>query len=263
MSRPLAVVTGASTGIGAAFARLLADEGYDLLLAADEPAVQDVARELERGDRTVTACTVDLAVPQGVMELHEAAQRFDRPVDVAVLNAGIGIWGRFDEVDLDEQLRVIDLNARSTVHMAVLFARDMVAAGRGRLLMVASIAGKAPGPGHAVYAASKAFVHSYAQAARHELRGTGVTVTSLLPGPTATAFFRRNDMEEARVAQGPQDSPETVARQGYDAMMRGRDMVVSGRWLNTAATVLSRIVPDRLQAALAARETDRVGAHRG
>ncbi|HEX6150051.1 SDR family NAD(P)-dependent oxidoreductase [Nocardioides sp.] len=259
MTRPLALVTGASTGIGAAFARLLAAEGYDLLLAADEPAVHDVAKELDGTGRRAEACVVDLADPQAVHRLHDMAHGFGQSVDVAVLNAGIGVWGRFDEVDLDTQLRVVDLNVRSTVHLAVLLARDMAAAGRGRMLMVASIAGKAPGPGHAAYAASKAFVHSYAEAARHDLRGTGVSVTSLLPGPTATSFFRRNDMEEARVAQGPQASAETVARQGYEAMMRGRDMVVGGRLFHRVQTMFSGFVPDRLGAAIASRETERVG----
>jgi short-subunit dehydrogenase len=258
MTAPLALVTGASTGIGAAFARLLASEGFDLLLAADESAVQDVATELSRDGRTATACQVDLSRGEQVERLHAAARRLERPVDIAILNAGIGVWGAVHEVEPTEQLRVVDLNVRSTVHLAVLVARDMVEVGRGRVLLVSSIAGLAPGPGHATYAASKAFVHSFAEAARFDLRGTGVTVTSLLPGPTETAFFRRNDMADSRVAQQPHDSAERVARQGYEAMMRGRDQVVGGRLLNTAQALLARVVPDRVRTALASRETDRV-----
>ena len=256
----LAVVTGASTGIGRAFATLFADEGFDVVLAADEAEVHDIAAEIQQlTGREAVPVSVDLAEPAGVERLHTAVRDLGRTPDCAVLNAGVGAWGRIDEVSLEQNLRVVDLNVRSTVHLAALLARDMVGAGRGRLLLVSSIAGEAPGPYHATYAASKAFVHSFAEAIRVELAPTGVTVTSLLPGPTDTEFFARNDMEDARVAQGPKDPPEQVARQGYDAMMKGKDKVVGGRLANSVGSVLGSVVPDPLAARVASRETDDVG----
>jgi short-subunit dehydrogenase len=252
----LAVVTGASTGIGRAFAQILADEGFDLVIAADEPEIHEVAAELQRqGEPTVVPVEVELADPQGVELLHQVVSAQPGPVAVAILNAGAGAHGRFDEIDLAQDLKVIDLNVRSTVHLATLLTRDMVAAGGGRLLFVASIAGQAPGPHHATYAASKAFIHSFAEAVRYELADTGVTVTSLLPGPTDTAFFDRAEMQETKVAQGPKDSPMDVARDGYEALMAGKDQVVAGSRMNTVASVVSSVVPDKVATAVAARAT--------
>ena len=258
-ARPgLAVVTGASTGIGRAFAGLLAGEGYDLVLAADEPQVHDVAANLQAAGRTVTAVEVDLATREGVEQLHAAATAAPSPVTVGILNAGTGVHGRFDAASLDAQLRLIDLNVRSTLHLSVLLARDMVARREGRLLLVSSIAGKGPGPGHAAYAASKAFVHSFAEATRHELADTGVTVTSLLPGPTDTDFFDRADMESTRVAQGPKDSPEEVARDGWVALLQGKDHVVAGSVRNTVQATGANVVPDPVAVRIAARQTEEV-----
>jgi uncharacterized protein len=260
--RGVAVVTGASTGIGRAFAEILVDLGFDLVIAADEPAIHDVAAELTQGGRRVVGLHVDLSGAPGVEHLHEVAGAQPVPVTVAVLNAGMGVHGRFDEIDLETQLRLIDLNVRSTVHLATLLTRDMVVREEGRLLFVSSIAAKGPGPGHAAYAASKAFVHSFAEATRHELRGSGVTVTSLLPGPTDTAFFERAGMQDTTVATGPKDSAHQVAREGVDAMLAGKDQVVAGSVRNTVQAVAASVVPDRVAAALAAPQTrDRPGQH--
>jgi short-subunit dehydrogenase len=223
----LAVVTGASSGIGLAFAELLADMGFDLVIAADEQEIHQVAHDLEdRTGRRVVGLHVDLSGAPGVEHLHELASAQELPVTLAVLNAGMGVHGRFDEVDLDTQLRLIDLNVRQTVHLATLVTRDMVKRGEGRLLFVSSIVAQGPGPGHAAYAASKAFVHSFAEATRQELLGTGVSVTSLLPGPTDTAFFTRAGMQDTVVARGPKDSAHDVARLGVEALMARRDQVV-------------------------------------
>lgn len=258
-TRPgLAVVTGASTGIGRAFADLLAGEGYDLVLAADEPEVHDVAANLEAAGRTVTGIQVDLATREGVEQLHEVVAVHPSQVTVGILNAGMGVHGRFDHASLDDQLRLVDLNVRSTVHLSILLARDMVARQEGRLLLVSSIAGKGPGPGHAAYAASKAFVHSFAEATRHELADTGVTVTSLLPGPTDTAFFDRADMGDTRVARGPKDTADEVARDGWRALLAGKDHVVAGSVRNTVQAAGSGLVPDPVAAKVAARQTEEV-----
>jgi uncharacterized protein len=244
----LAVVTGASSGIGRALADQFAQHGFDLVVAAEDDAVHTAADELRRGGRTVTPVQADLATPQGVESLAGAIAAAGRPVDAAALNAGIGVGGRFDRTDLDADLRLVDLNVRSTVHLAKLLVRDMVARGQGRLLFTASIAATAPGPYHATYAASKAFVHSFAEGIRHELRGTGVTVTSLMPGPTDTEFFARADMEDTRIGSGPKDDPATVAAEGFEALMTGRDHVVPGARRNTAMATVSKVLPDRAAA---------------
>jgi short-subunit dehydrogenase len=253
---PLALVTGASTGIGRALARQFVDHGYDVVIAADEPEIDRTASELGAvSGRLVTPVQVDLSTAAGVQRLYETASADDRGIDAAALNVGTGVHGRFDTIALDDDLRVVDLNCRSTVHLAKLVVQDMVAREKGRVLMTASIAGKAPGPFHATYAASKAFVHSFAEAIRHELDGTGVTVTSLLPGPTDTAFFERADMEDTQVANGPKDSPEQVAADGFEAMMEGRAHVVAGSLKNKLMTAGSGVVPDPVAAMVAARQT--------
>lgn len=247
--RKLALVTGASTGIGRALAQQFAEHGYDLVIAADDDAIHAAADALRGTGCAVVAEQVDLATADGVTALHRAAASAGN-VTAAALNAGIGVGGRFDETDLDRDLRLIDLNCRSTVHLAKLLTRDMVRAGEGRLLLTASIAATAPGPYHATYAASKAFVHSFAEAIRVELADTGVTVTSLMPGPTDTDFFERADMLDTRLgAMDGKDDPADVARDGFEALMAGKDHVVTGGVKNKVQTASARLAPDRAAAA--------------
>jgi uncharacterized protein len=246
--RPLAVVTGASTGIGLALARQFAERGYDLVIAADEPEIGDAARMLESSGSQVVAAQADLATAQGVEDLHGTVVGTGRPVAAAAFNAGVGSAGHFSTTPLEADLQVVDLNVRSVVHLSKLMLPPMVDRGEGRLLFTASIAGLGPGPYQATYSASKAFVHLFAEALRHELRGTGVTVTSLRPGPTDTPFFDRAEMRDTRLGQMPKDSPDRVAREAYEAMMAGKDNVVSGSVLNRIQTLGSGLLPDRLKA---------------
>src|SRR4051812_39711133 len=254
--RPLALVTGASTGIGRALARQFAEHGFDLVVAADDDAIWDAADALRGLGVTVTAEQVDLATAEGVTALHAAAREAGT-VAAAALNAGIGVSGSFTETDLDSDLRLVDLNCRSTVHLAKLLTRDMVRAGSGRLLFTASIAAKAPGPYHATYAASKAFVHSFAEAIRVELADTGVTVTSLMPGPTETDFFERADMLDTKVgATDAKDDADDVARDGFEALMAGKDHVVAGSMTNTVQAAAASVTPDRWAASAMAKMTE-------
>jgi uncharacterized protein len=249
------VVTGASTGIGRALAFEFAANGFDLVLAADEPQVYATAAEAAREGLAISAIEVDLASHFGVEALHERVLAQRSPVTALALNAAIGVHGPFHRTGVDADLRLVDLNVRSTVHLAKLVIPGMVDRGRGRVLFTSSIAGRAPGPFHATYAASKAFVHLLSEALRHELKDTGVTTTSLLPGPTDTAFFQRADMEETKVATGPKDSAESVAREAFEALMAGKDQVVTGGLKNTVQAAGSTVLPDRLAASIAARET--------
>lgn len=251
--RPLAVVTGASSGIGRAIARELAVRGHDLVIAANDDLLAEAADELRGLGATVTVQTVDMATSDGVEQLHAAVTGLDRPVAVAVLNAGIGVSGRFHETPVEADLELVDLNVRSTVHLAKLLLPEMVAQRSGRLLFTGSIAGLAPGPYHATYAASKGFVNLFADALRHELKDTGVTVTALMPGPTESLFFDRADMrDDTVIGQMPKDDADKVARQAVDGLMAGRGHVVSGSVLNRLGALGAGFVPDVVKGQLQA-----------
>lgn len=251
----LALVTGASSGIRRSLAAELARRGYDLLVVADDDAIRDAATTLEAEGRAVTPVQADLSTDAGVEAVHRALSDAKRPVVVAALNAGVGVGGPFAETDLADDLRLVGLNVRSTVHLAKLLVRDMLRHGEGRLLFTSSIAATMPGPGYATYAASKAFVQSFAEALRHELDGSGVTVTALMPGPTDTEFFERADLVDTRVGQGPKDDPDEVARDGIDALLAGKDHVVAGSVRNTVMAHASRAMPETTRAAVHAQMT--------
>lgn len=253
---PLAFVTGASTGIGRALAQQFVDHGHDVVVVADEDRIHGAAAELGASGRQAFAVQADLTTVDGVQAAWNAVRDTGRTPYAAALNAGIGVNGRFDQTPLEDDLALVDLNVRSTVHLAKLLTREMVAAGQGRLLITSSIAAVAPGPYHATYAASKAFVHSFAEGIRTELRDTGVTVTSLMPGPTETEFFSRADMEDTRIGQmDDKDDANDVARDGYEALMAGKASVVAGSFMNRVQAELGTHLPDALAAPILARMT--------
>ena len=261
--RRLAVVTGASSGIGLELARLFVEDGdYDVVMVADEGTDQAASR-LRGASAEVIPVEVDLAKPDGVALLHAVLDRIGRPVDVLVLNAGIGVGGAFVDTALEDDLRLISLNVTSTVHLAKLLIRPMAERGDGRVLVTASVASTMPGPYYATYAASKAFVLSFAEGIRHELEDRGVTVTALMPGPTDTEFFRRADMEDTKVADADQDDPADVARDGYEALMAGRSHVVAGSLTNKLQVVAGRLLPTDVQAAAHARQVEPATADAG
>jgi len=252
-SRPLAVVTGASSGIGRALAKQLVEQGFDVVIAAEDDAIHQAATSLTAANASVIPLQSDLATAEGVEQLYAAVSGTGRPVAVAALNAGVGVGGRFDETDLEADLRLIDLNVRSQVHLAKLLVRDMVKQEAGRLLFTSSIAAKMPGPFHATYAASKAYLHSFAEAIRTELKDTGVTVTSLMPGPTDTEFFERAGMEDTKLGAGPKDDADEVARDAIAALMAGKDHVVAGSAMNKVQAASSSVLPDKAVSAVASR----------
>ena len=199
--RPWAVVTGASTGIGFELAKVFANNGYDLMIVSDESRIHNAADEIRQFGADVQEVQADLSKYEGVEDVYAQIRASGRPVAALALNAGIGAGGDFArETDLAKELRLIDLNVRSTVHLAKRVVKDMLARGEGRLLFTSSIASTMPGTFNAVYNASKAFVQSFAQAIRNELKDTGITVTALMPGATETEFFRRADMEDTNLA---------------------------------------------------------------
>jgi uncharacterized protein len=227
-SRPLAIITGASSGIGLELAKLAAAEGYDLVIAADEPQIHEVVPVLETEGVQVHSVEADLATTEGVDQLYEAARKIGRPVSVLIANAGRGLGHGFLDQDFALAKRVIDTNVTGTIYLVHKVGCDMRSANKGKILLTGSIAGFLPGSFQAVYNGTKAFVNSFAFALRNELKDTEVTVTCLMPGATETRFFERADMLDTKVAQDEKDDPADVAKTGWDAMMRGDGDIVSG-----------------------------------
>jgi short-subunit dehydrogenase len=250
-TRPLAVVTGASSGIGYELAKQFATNGFDLIVCAEDDAIATAAREMEGLGASTEAVQADLATPAGVDRLYGRITAAGRPVAAIALNAGIGMGGAFaTQTDLEQELGIVDLNCRSTVHLAKLVVRDMVARNEGRMLFTSSIASTMPGSFQAVYNASKSFVQSFALALREELKDTDVTVTALMPGPTETEFFERAEMLDTKVGTDDKDDPGDVAKDGFEAMMAGKERVVSHSLTTKVQGRASRFMPDRVKAAM-------------
>jgi len=228
------MVTGASSGIGFELAKLFAEDGHDLIVAAEDNAIQESADKL--GDRGVgvLAVQVDLRKPDDVELLYRTASGNGRPLDVAVLNAGLGHGGPFVDGDLESDLAVVDLNVHSTVVLAKLLLRDMTDRGTGKMLLTSSVAATMPGSLQAVYNASKSFIQSFAEALYDELRETGITVTSLMP--------------DTIVGRMPKDDAAKVARRGYEALMSGRRKVVAESVMSKAMGVAGSVLPDSVMA---------------
>jgi len=260
--RQRALVTGASSGIGLELARQFAEHDFDLVVAAEDQAIAGVAEELRATGVAVEPVRVDLARREGVDELWSVVSRDPRPLDAAAINAGVGVGGPFAETPLEDHLRLVDLNVGHTVHLAKHVVDRMLAQGAGRILVTSSIAASAPSPYQATYAASKSFVQSFAEGLRVELADRGVTVTALQPGPTDTEFFARAGLEDTKLGAGPKDDPAEVAREGYEALMRGDDHVVTGGLRNRLQTLAGDVLPDRLAARALASQT-RPGSARG
>jgi short-subunit dehydrogenase len=224
--KPLAVVTGASSGIGYELAKLAAQNGFDLVIAADRPEIVEAAQAFEQLGARVDKLQVDLSTTEGVDRLLGLIG--DRPVDALMANAGHGLGHAFLDQNFAEARHVVDTNITGAIYLVHEIGLRMRARDKGRILFTGSIAGLMPGTFQAVYNGTKAFIDSFAWALRNELKDTGVTVSCLMPGATDTNFFHRAEMDDTKVAQGKKDDPADVAKTGFEAMMKGEGDVVHG-----------------------------------
>jgi len=252
--RPLALVTGASSGIGFELARQFVEHGFDVVITAEDDELAAAEATLAGNGTKVRAVRADLSTWQGVETVWSAVAG-GRPLDAVALNAGVGFNGSFaTDIPLEDDLKVIAINVTAPVHLAKRVLPGMVARGQGRVLITSSVAATMPGPFYATYAASKAFLQSFAEAIRFELKDSGVTVTALQPGPTDTEFFERARMQDTKVASSDKDDPAEVAERGFEALMAGKDHVVVGG-KGKAQAAASRLMPDKARAATHAKQT--------
>jgi short-subunit dehydrogenase len=243
--RPLAVVTGASSGIGYELARLCAENGYDVAIAADQAEIAEAKQGLEALGANVEAVQTDLSTEDGVQKLIDLIG--GRPVDILCANAGHGLGHGFLDQDWTLARHVIDTNVTGTLFLIHRLGQDMRSRDRGRILLTGSIAGLMPGTFQAVYNGSKAFIDSFSWALRNELKDTNITITCLMPGPVDTEFFERAGLLDTKVGQDKKADPAKVAKTGFDAMMNGEGDVVAG-FMNKVQAAVAAVTP---QSALA------------
>lgn len=253
-AKRLAVITGASSGIGFELATQFAQNGFDLIICSSSEKIYQAANALREFGCLVHEVQADLRRPDGVEKLYSKIKSISCPVDSLVVNAGVGVGGAsFDKTELGKEIEMINLNIISSVHLTKLVLKDMVEEGHGRILITSSVAAIMPGPYEAVYAGTKAFLQFFSEALRVEMKDKGITVTALLPGPTETDFFHRADMEDTQVGISKKDSAAQVAEQGYKALMNGEDMVVAGSMMNKVQTAMAKVMPQSVAAKMHGR----------
>ncbi|WP_031529937.1 SDR family NAD(P)-dependent oxidoreductase [Dyadobacter crusticola] len=244
--KPYALITGATSGIGLELAKLFAQDNFNLVIVArNQDELQNAASQLsQQYGVDVVPITADLFRRDAPFEVYEEVKRRGITVNALVNDAGQGQYGEFIETDINRELDIIQLNIGAYVALTKCFLKEMVARNEGKILNVSSIGGEMPGPLQAVYHATKAFVTSFTEAVRYEVKDTNVTITALLPGVTDTDFFRKANQEDARmVKEGSLANPAEVAKDGYKALMAGDDKIVSG-FKNKAMVASSHIMPD-------------------
>ena len=257
-TRPFAIVTGASSGIGYELAKLCAEHGYDLLIAADRP-LQAAAQTLRQAGASVETVETDLAKEAGCDRLIGAAN--GRRVDALLANAGLGLGHAFLDQPFDQVRHIIDTNITGTLYLIQRLVRDMVARHQGRVLITGSVAGYMPGSFQAVYNGTKAFIDSFSYALRNEIKDTGVTITLLMPGATETEFFERAGLMDTNIGESKKDDPAMVAKVGFDAMMNGEADVVAG-WKNKIQSTVANVTPNEVLAEMHRKKAEpRATAH--
>ncbi|SDR11106.1 hypothetical protein SAMN05421664_3601 [Chryseobacterium soldanellicola] len=247
-----ALITGATSGIGYELAKLFAKNGYDLVIVARNHEELEVkADEFKKFGVNVISISKNLFIEEDAYSLYADLKLNGISPEILVNDAGQGVYGKFQDTDIHREVDIVNLNIISVIILTKLFLKDRLEKGSGKILNLASIASKAPGPWHSVYHGTKAFVLSWSEAIREELKDTGITVTALLPGPTDTDFFNKADMNESKILEDKDNlaPAEEVALDGYNALMNGDDKVISG-------------LKNKLSVAMTNIATDSMAAHR-
>jgi short-subunit dehydrogenase len=257
-----ALVTGATSGIGYELAKLLAKDGYNLFIVGREKqSLNAVAKEFEQNGIKVISFEKDLFNENAAFEVYDEVKAQEITIDILVNDAGHGQYGEFVDTDIKKELQIIQLNIVSVVVLTKLFVKEMVRRGEGKILNLSSVASKSPGPWQSVYHGTKAFVQSFTEAVREEVKDSGVTITALLPGATDTDFFAKAGMLKAKnVVEGTLADPADVAKDGYDALMSGDDMVVSGLQ-NKWQVAMANVTPDSMLASQTAKKQEPVDSN--
>jgi uncharacterized protein len=240
------LITGGTSGIGLELAKIFSQEGHHLILVArSEPELQAAKAALQSSDIEVITIQKDLFEVEGAFELYREVQDMGLKVDILVNNAGQGQYGLFEDTDIDRELAIVQLNICSLLVLTKAFLSDMLESGEGKILNLSSIASKTPGPWQSVYHGTKAFVQSFTEALRSEVKDKNITVTALLPGATDTDFFNKAGMQTSKVVQDKDNlaDPAKVARDGYDALMSGDDKTISG-FKNKITVAASNMMTD-------------------
>jgi uncharacterized protein len=250
MAHKFAIVTGASTGIGFELAHLAAQDGYDVLIVADEPLIDAAGADIRQHGVDVRSIEADLSTLEGVDTLLAATD--GRQIDILCANAGRGLGHGFLDQSPSDWRRVVDTNIIGTLYLVQQVLKRMVARGEGKVMLTGSIAGFMPGTYQAVYNGTKAFIDSFADAIRAELANEGhdaITITNLMPGATETEFFDRANMDDTSVGTARKDDPAKVAKDGWTQMMKGGGDIVSG-WKNKIQAAAAHILPHGVTASL-------------
>lgn len=254
-----ALITGATSGIGYELAKLFAKDQYNLVIVArNTEELEKASNEFKQSGVEVITISKDLFKVEAPFEIYDEIKSKGIQIDVLVNDAGQGQYGLFAETDINRELDIIQLNIGATISLTKCFLPEMIARKEGKILNLSSIAGKTPGPYQSVYHGTKAFIQSFTEAIRSENKDNGVTITALLPGATETDFFNKADMNDSKIVQGGgMATAADVAKDGYDALMSGDDMVISG-FKNKAMIGMTNLTPDHLVADMMKKQQEPV-----
>lgn len=252
-----ALITGASSGIGFELAKLFAKEQYNLVIVGrNRSALETLASQLKNAHEIEVFCIeANLFKEDAPLNIYNEVNSRGIRIEALINNAGQGEYGLFTETDLDRETEIIQLNIIATLSLTKYFLKDMIAQGGGKILNVGSIAGEVPGPYHSVYHGTKAFINSWSEALRSEVKEKGITVTLLLPGATDTDFFNKAGMQESKIMDSNLSDPEKVARDGFEALISGDDKIISGV-KNKALVAASHVISDSAAAEMMKKQQE-------